>query len=144
MSRPLTSSGAVKVLIEAGGLKVAAYRDALPPDSTLPAISVDENIATSQERHGDVGDPTAHHGESEQLFVHLWELWRKPDGTAGERYDLIRGLKRLLRLAPGFVYGPDDAPVRVYGLQIAGHARIVEEEANVVHHTITLTMRRDA
>lgn len=144
MSTPLTSSGALKALIEAGGLKVAAYRDAMPDDASLPAITVDENVATSQERHGDTGDAQGHHGESEQLFVHLWELWRKPDGSSGERYDLSRGLKKLLRTAPGFRFGPDNAPTRVYGLTIAGHARIVEEEANVVHHTITLTMRRDA
>lgn len=144
MSRPVTSSGALKLIVEAAGLSVAAYRDAIPQGGALPCVTIDENVATSQERHGDTGDPDGHAGESEQLFVHLWELWRNAEGKPAETYALIGNLKRTLRTARPFLYGPDDAPVRVYGLQIAGHARIVETEANVVHHTITLTMRRDA
>lgn len=142
--RAATSSGALKAIIEAGGLKIAAYRDRLPQHDELPVVTIDENVATTQERHGDHGDPTAHHGEAEQVFVHLWELWRTSEGKPAERYELIRDLKRLLRTAPPFAYGPDDAPVRVYGLRIDGHARIVEDEENVVHHTITVTLRRDA
>ena len=140
----MTSSGALKALIEGGGLRVSAYRDALPKLAEMPCITIDEDVATSQERHGDTGDPSGHHGESEQLFVHLWQLWRTADGKPAERYSLTRDLKALLRTARPFAYGPDDAPVRVYGLRIDGHARIVEEEANVVHSTITVTMRRDA
>lgn len=140
----MTSSGALKEIIEAAGLSVSAYRDALPQLANMPCVTIDENVATSQERHGDTGDPAGHPGEAEQLFVHLWELWRNADGKPAERYQLIGGLKRALRIAPPFTYGPDAAPTRVYGLRLDGHARIVEEEANVVHHTITVTMRRDA
>lgn len=140
----MTSAGALKALIESGGLKVAAYRDAMPQTADMPVVTIDENVATSQERHGDNADPDGHHGESELLNVHLWELWRTQEGKPAERYELIRDLKRLLRTARPFSYGRDDAPVRVYGLRIDGHARIVEEDENVVHHTISLTMRRDA
>lgn len=144
MTIPATSSGALKALIESGGLRLAAYRDAIPRGGNMPCVTIDEEVATSQEAHGDSGDPNAHRGESEQLFVHLWELWRTAEGNPAETYGLPRRLKALILAAPGLIYGPTDAPVRVYGLQIAGHARIVEEEANVVHHTITVTMRRDA
>jgi hypothetical protein len=140
----MTSSGALKTLIEQAGLHVSAYRDAIPPNHAMPVVSIDENVATSQERHGDTGDVDAHHGESELAYVHLWELWRTPEGKPAERYELIRNLKRLLRNARPFEYGPSDAPVRVYGLRIDGHARIVEDEENVVHHTLTITLRRDA
>lgn len=140
----VTSSGAVKTIIESAGLGVAAYRDAKPVKDRLPVVTIDENVATTQERDGDTGDPTADHGESELMFVHLWEPWRAANGLAGENYALVVGLKRALRLAPPFVYGPDGAPVRVYGIRIDGHVRIVEDEANVVHHTITITLRRDA
>jgi hypothetical protein len=140
----LTSSGAVKAIIEGAGLKLSAYRDAMPKLSSLPCVTIDEDVATSQERHGDTGDESGHHGESELMYVHLWELWRDDNGKPAETYGLVGRLKRVLRTARPFTYGPDATPTRVYGLQIAGHARIVEEEANVVHHTITLTMRRDA
>lgn len=143
MSRAMTSSGALKTLLEGAKCGVAVYRDAIPKQAAMPCITVDENVATSTERHGDTGDVNGHHGESEQLFVHLWELWRDEAGKPAERYELIRQAKATIRNAPGMLYGPDDAPVRVYGLTIAGHVRIVEEEANVVHHTITVTMRRD-
>lgn len=139
-----TSSGALKAIIEAAGLGVAAYRDAIPEDHATPVVTIDENVATSQERHGDTGDPDGHAGESEQLFVHLWEEWRTATGKAGERYELVAGLKRALRTAPPFAYGPEDSPRRVYGLRIDGHVRLVEDTDNVVHHTITVTMRRDA
>lgn len=140
----MTSSGALKEIIEAGGLRISAYRDALPKLGEMPCVTIDENVATSQERHGDHGDPNGHPGEAEQLFVHLWELWRDDAGKPAERYELVGGLKRVLRLAPPFTFGPDAAPTRVYGMRLDGHARIVEEEANVVHHTITVTLRRDA
>lgn len=139
-----TSSGALKAIVEAAGLNVAAYRDRIPKDAKIPVVTIDENVATSQERHGDTGDTGGHHGESELVNVHLWELWRDAEGKPLERYELIRGLKRALRTARPFAYGPTDAPVRVYGLRIDGHARIVEDEENVVHHTITCTLRRDA
>lgn len=140
----MTSSGAIKTIVEAAGLQIAAYRDAIPKDAAMPVVTIDENVATSQERHGDTGDANGHAGESELAYVHLWERWRHDDGKPAERYELVRGLKKALRTARPFAYGPDAAPVRCYGIRIDGHARIVEEEANVVHHTITCTLRRDA
>lgn len=143
-STAATSSGALKAIIEAAGLSVSAYRDRIPKKASMPCVTIDENVATSQERHGDSGDPDAHAGESELVNVHLWELWRDDNGKPAERYELVRGLKRALRTARPFLYGPDDAPVHVYGLRIDGHARIVEDEENVVHHTVSVTLRRDA
>lgn len=139
-----TSSGALKAIIEAAGLTISAYRDDMPQLAVMPCVTIDENVATSQERHGDSGDPAGHHGESELVNVHLWELWRDGEGKAAERYELVRGLKKALRTARPFIYGPDAAPVRCYGIRVDGHARIVEDENNVVHHTITCTLRRDA
>lgn len=139
-----TSSGALKALIEAAGLKISAYRDDLPKLAAMPCVTIDENVATSPERHGDTGDPNGHAGESELVTVHLWELWRDTEGKPAERYELVRDLKRVLRTARPFEYGPSDAPIRCYGLRIDGHARIVEDEDNVVHHALTVTLRRDA
>lgn len=143
-SNAATSSGALKRIIESAGLSVAAYRDALPRDHTLPVVTIDEEVATSPERHGDTGDPLGHPGESEVVFVHLWQAWRDSAGKPAERYDLPRKLSAALRNARPFLYGSDDAPVRVYGLRIDGRARIVEDDENVVHTTLTITLRRDA
>ena len=140
----MTSAGAVKALIENGGLGVSAYRDALPPLHALPCITIDEDVATSTERHGDTQDPAGDHGESEVLLVHVWQAWRDGNGRPAETYMLPRKLSHLLRTAQPFAYGPDAAPTRVYGLRVDGRARIVEEDANVVHTTLTVTMRRDA
>lgn len=144
MADPLTSSGAVKRLIENAGLSVAAYRDDLPKEHTLPSVTIDEEVATSPERHGDSGDPNGHHGESEQLFVHIWQAWRTDQGKPAETYELPRAITHTLRTAAPFTFGPDDSPTRVYGIRIDGRARLVEDDENVVHTTLTITLRRDA
>jgi hypothetical protein len=143
-NRPQTSSGAVKAIIEAGGLRLPAYRDQLPPKGVLPCVTIDDDVATTQELHGDQLD--GHHGESEVILVHLWQPLRNQNGRAGERFTLARDLTQLLKRTPPFVFGPDDAPVRVYGLRIDGRARIIEGEQpnEIVQTTITVTMRRDA
>lgn len=143
-SRPMTSGGALKAVIEAGGLRVGAYRDKLPKGERLPAVSIDEDVATTPERHGDPLD--GHHGESELLNVHLWQALKDQNKRPAERFDLARALTTVLRTCPPFIYGPDDSPTRVYGLRIDGRARIIEGTApnEIVHHVLTVTMRRDA
>jgi hypothetical protein len=140
----ITSSSGLKAIVESAGLQLAAYRDRVREGTQLPYVTIDEDVATSDERHGDTSDPDGHHGESEVLFVHLWQAWRDSNGKPAEDFTLARDLTKALRCARPFLFGPDDAPVRVYGLRIDGRARIVEDDANVVHHTITVTMRRDA
>src|SRR5687767_13387529 len=105
---PTSSAGALKAVIEAGGLRVSAYRDKLPKGQPLPAVSIDEDVATIQERHGDPLD--GHHGESELLNVHLWQALKDQNKRAAERYDLPRQLTQLLIRTPPFVYGDPDAP----------------------------------
>lgn len=143
MNRPQTSGGAVKAVIENGGLRLSAYRDRLPPKGVLPCVTIDDDVTSTPERHGDSGDPAGHHGESEVLLVHLWQPFRDQNKRPGERFDLARALTLLLKTTPPFEYGPDDAPVRVYGLRVDGRARIIEDD-EIVHTTLTITMRRDA
>lgn len=140
----MTSSGVLKQIIESAGLHVVAYRDERAKEARPTCVTIDEDVATSTELHGDTGDPNGHHGESEQLFVHLWQPYKDQNGKPTEDYLLARKLAHALRTAAPATYGPDDAPTRVYGLLIAGRARLIERDANVVHHTITVTMRRDA
>lgn len=144
----MTSSGALKALIESAGLGLAAYRDAAPADrkDDLPYVTLDENVAAVPERHGDKQDPNGHHGEAETMTVHLWERFRGDDGKAAEDYRLPRELSKLLRTSPPFTYGSTNSGgvVRVYGVSITARARIIEEDANIVHTTWTLALRRDA
>lgn len=151
-NRPQTSGGALKTIIESGGLRLSAYRDRLPPAGVLPCVTIDDDVTSTPERHGDTQDPNGHHGESEVLLVHLWQPLLDQNKRPGERFTLARQLTLLLKCAPPFEYGPDDAPVRVYGLRVDGRARIIEQERDekqrllreLVHTTLTVTMRRDA
>lgn len=144
----MTSSAAIKALIESSGLGLACYRDAVAAadKDKLPYVTVDENVSVVPEQHGDKQDPDGHHGETELVTLHLWERWKGDDGKPAEDYPLPRQLSRLLRTCGPFTYGSVDRGgiVRVYGISISARARIVEEDANVVHNTWTLRLRRDA
>lgn len=144
----MTSSGALKALIESAGLGLAAYRDAVPDarKNDLPYVTIDELVSVVPERHGDKQDPDGHHGETETVTVHLWERWRGDDGKAAENYSLPRELSKLLRSSPPFTYGStaQGGAVRIYGVSITARARIIEEDSNIVHTTWTLALRRDA
>ena len=146
MSRPNTSAGALKAIIESAGLRLAAYRDQLPADVKMPVVTIDEEIGSTSELHGDPTDPNGHHGESELINVHLWQPLRNQNGRPGETFALPRQLTHVLKTTQPFMYGPDDAPTRVYGLRVDGRARIIEGTApdEVVHTVLTITMRRDA
>ena len=143
----MSSSGAVKALIESAGFGLPAYRDAAPADrkDDLPYVTIDENIAVVPERHGDKQDPNGHHGEQETMTIHLWERFRNDAGRQSEDFRLPRELSRLLRTS-SFTYGSvgSGGVVRVYGVSITARARIIETDANVVHSTWTLALRRDA
>ena len=145
-----TVSGAIKSVIESGGLSIIAYRDAAPsrPDPVtgdpvvavaLPYVTVRERIGMSVDRDGafDRGVP---HTVTETVSVDLWQQWRDPatGKSGGESYDLADRLARLLHGA-----ALPSAPTRVYGVRVAGRTRLLESEANVVHDIITLTVRRE-
>lgn len=138
----------MKALIESAGLGLAVYRDAVAAavKDQLPYCTLDENVSTVPERHGDTQDPSGHHGEAETMTLHLWERWKTDDGKPAEDYALPRELSRVLKTSPPFTYGAigKGGIVRCYGVSISARARIIEEDANVVHNTWTLTLRRDA
>lgn len=144
----MTSSGALKALIEASGLGIAAYRDAVRAEDKdrLPYVIIDELVSVVPDQHGDKQDVDGHHGETETVTLHLWERWKGDDGKPAEDYPLPRQLSKLLRTSQPFTYGSVEkgGVVRVYGVSITARARIIEETANVVHSTWTLALRRDA
>jgi hypothetical protein len=134
-------AGAMKQRVETLGLSLAAYRDAMPNLAKLPCVTVDESIATTDEQHGDTQDPSGHFGVRDVCTVHLWERWRTDDGSPAEDYELANGLHRGLKTTANLAYGTPSK--RIYGVTAVSRARIVEEDANVVHTAFTITVRRD-
>lgn len=129
--------GALKQLIEGSGLGLAAYRD--DAGKTTPAarwVTISEGIVKITERLGDDGadDPV-----TELIQVDLWQPWRaQVAGDPGEDYDLADQLERVLHGAR-----LTGAPTAVRSCTVDDTVRLVERDSNLVHHAITVRIRRD-
>lgn len=142
-----TTSGAVKARVEAAGLGLSAYRDGAPsvqgpdgpvPSVPLPYVTVDEAVALIPDRDGTF-DPDTLHTVEEMVTVHLWQRWRDGNGKTGpEDYGLASALVRVLH---GTTLVP--CPGQVFGVQVRGRARLLEEKENVVHDALTVIVRRE-
>jgi hypothetical protein len=133
-----TIAGALKQLIEAAGLGVAAYRGKAPTDAALPYVVIRERLDISpEESFNAYDDPEGHVREDVQLD--LWQAYRAQNGAIAESPTLPDALARALhgkRLA--------SAPVHVSGMRVlSGPVRLpIEEDANRVHDVITLEIAR--
>lgn len=140
-----TSAAALKVVIENAGLGLAAYRDRAPQGEPRPYVTISDGISTIVEAHGDQGDPDADVAVSELVQVDLWERLRSAnpadyDGQASDPFEdpaLVRGLLAVFRST-----FPVTGPTLVYGVTIDDHQRFVEHDTGVVHHAITVRVRR--
>ena len=134
-----TSAGAVKAYVEGLGLGLPAFRRKAPPEqTTYPYVTVQEAISVVVELHGDEGDPAARVHARELVQVDLWEERRNSDGT-GEQYGLPAQLLMRLRAARLPIIGTG----RVYGVSSLSLAYVPDPDPNVVHHALTLTIRRE-
>ncbi len=135
-----TSSGALKALIEGGGLGLAAYRDAAPEGASPPYVIIHEAISVvpspSNARYDRAGtSPTG----IETVQVSLWQRWRKPvDGTVGESYSLPDALADLIDGA-----SLTTAPTHVWGVRFISSVRFVDREQDLTHHALTVELVRD-
>lgn len=129
--------GAIKQLIEGAGLGLSAYRDDLGP-GTPPAryCTISEAVSVTTERLGDDGrdDPV-----TELVQVDLWQPWRaQAEGDPAEDYAL-----------PGRLYDAlhgcrlTGAPTLVRSCTVDSMVRLVERDSNLVHHALTLRIRRE-
>lgn len=142
-----TTAGALKTLIEAGGLGLAVYRDGAPsapgpdgkPTATVPlpyvtlreAVAVFPDPGTAFDAIGATTRETAQ--------VDLWQTWRNLDTLKpAEQYGLADSLVRLLHGA-----ALPSAPRHVYGVTVTGRRRLIEADDNVVHDAITVQIRRE-
>lgn len=129
--------GAIKTVVEAAGLGLAAYRDDAGKATTASKwVTISEGIVATTERLGDAGAADA---VTELVQVDLWQPWRATGaGGAAEDYDLADQLARALHGAR-----LTGAPTAVRSCTVDDVVRLVEREENLVHHAITLRIRRE-
>lgn len=134
-----STAGALKAYIEAGGLALAAYRDAAPKDAAYPHVLIHEAIALvpslANARYDRAGTAPA---GLETVQVSLWQRWRDASGAMAESYGLADDLASLLDGA-----GLADAPTHVWGVRLVSSVRLLDTAKNLVQHAITVEVVRD-
>lgn len=130
-------AGSLKVLIEASGLGLAAYRDDAGPSVTADTwVTIDEGVSNVTVPLGDHGADDA---VVELVQVDLWQPWRaKASGDPAEDYTLA---DRLYLVLNGAVL--PDPPMPVRGCTVDSYPRFVERDTNLVHHAFTVRIQRD-
>lgn len=130
-----SSAGAVKAKIEGGGLSLSAFRDEAPEGQSYPYATIREAISVVGE-FNPLSDNPPH--VSELVQVDLWQQWRHPTTRAvTESYTLAPALFALLhgtRLPA--------APKFTYQVSVESMVRMLERNDNLVHHALTLRIRR--
>ena len=137
-----STAGALKALIESLGLGLSAYRDEPPPitggwDMPRPYVTIIEEIAL-------VADP-AEDGKAgtvvETAQVDLWQDWKAlPTNAVVESYSLAGALRR----------GIDGSVLAAIGsshpyIALVRHTlRQLQPEENLVHHSLTVEVYRQA
>ncbi len=146
-----TTSGALKQLIEGAGLSLDVYQDRAPqtdPPVKPPYVTITEEIALVPDRLED-GGPAQTVGagsEAETAQVDLWQQWKNPatSGTGAGQITEDRLLpKKLRRVLHGADLGAIGTPAqRVYACLVRNSVRLLEQDENLVHHALTLEIRR--
>lgn len=131
-----STSGAVKALLEAAGLGISVYRDTAPPDQALPYVTVQEGISFADEPAFSAYDDPAHH-VTEEVQVDVWQQWRSATRALTESYTLADAVALTLE-------GALLTTLPTYGghVVLTGRQRLVEEDNNIVHDSITVELRR--
>lgn len=137
-----STAGALKALIESGGLGISAYRDEAPDGAPLPYVTILERIALVPNVDGRFDRDSGPHSANETVQVSLWEQWRDlslPHKPLTESYTLSDALTRLLDGASLPV-----APTLVWGVLFRSSRRLPPElDTNLVQTAITCDVVRD-
>lgn len=130
-----TSAGALKAFIESLSLGVSVRRDR-SADLALPAVTIEEEISLVLDSDGDFG--TQDHSGRELCQVDIWQQWRAVATNAvTESYTLVPDLRRALH--GGLLTA---SPTHCYGMRVVSSVRLLERDANTVHHALTVEIRR--
>lgn len=135
---PHTTAAVLKTRLDAAALGVPVQRAEDPRPRVAAYIDIEENISVTPERDGDFGDATAVQGVTEEAQVNVWQRRRNEVGAVAEDYDLHHKVVRTLHGATLSSGGG-----HVYGCRVVASARLIEEAGAVVHHAITVELRRD-
>lgn len=131
------TANAIKALIESLGLGVTVYRDRAPAGIAPPYVTVIEAISVTSDPQFNSFDDSDHH-VVELAQVDVWQPWKDSarDGIA-ETYTLADALASALDGAR-----LPDSPNRVAGMRLTGMVRLLEPDENLVHHALTIELRR--
>ena len=140
----LTTGDALKVLIESLGLSLSAGRDHPTQRSKRPYVVITEESPLTPDPLEDGGPGTA----VETVIVDLFQDYK--DMTAGsptygkvkESYTLAAGLKRGLHGQRLQSIGTAPNAAVVYMVLLRSSVRLLEEDGNAVHHSLTLDVFR--
>lgn len=131
------TANAIKAYIETLGLGVSVYRDRAPINIAPPYITVVEAISVTPERAFNSFDDAEKH-VVELAQVDVWQAWHDASGYGiAESYTLADAVAKALDGAL-----PTSPPTRVMGMRLTGMVRLLEPEQNIVHHALTVEVRR--
>lgn len=144
-----TTSGALKVLIESLGLGLSAYQDRAPlrPDGTpqpRPYVVIAEESPLVPGPMEDGGPGTA----VETAFADLFQDYRDMTpgsptyGNLKENRTLAAALRRGIHGQRLQSIGTAPNAAVVYMVIVTSSVRLLEEDGNAVHHSLTLDVHR--
>ena len=137
----ISTSSALKVLIESGGLGLTADRDERSKLNTAANwVTISEAISVVPASVNTPRDPSGPRVVSELAQVDLWQKWRDPNKNVVESPALARSLHHLLdgaRLTT--------SPTLTWGVYVRSARRLPpEQEANLIHTAYTVELVRNS
>lgn len=132
-----TTAGALKAFLEGLGLGIEAHRDIAPSAATLPYVTIREQVSMEPEiAFNQASDEDGH--VREQVQLDLWQQWRDPSTKAKtedpELPDAVVDALRNVVL--------ETSPTRSMPIRVTSCIRLFEQDANLVHHAITVEVPR--
>ena len=135
-----TVGGAVKALVETGGLGVAVYVRTVPDGTALPYVLVTPGVGVGYPGQGDTGGADTPVIANELVQIDVYQARRAADGlTVTERLDLPDALALVLargRNVPGVGTG------QVFGVRLQDAQDLPDPDPNIVHRAFTVLVVR--
>lgn len=127
-----TTAGGLKAKLEGLSLGVAVFRDKAPDGQALPYITITEAVSIVPDGP-QFDDSTV----VELAQIDVWQPWKNASGVVAESYSLPG---QVLAAVSGASLPA--APTHVYGVTVDSAVRLLEAEVNIVHHALTVRIRR--
>jgi hypothetical protein len=131
-----TLAGAIKTVLEQGGLGVSVYRDVAPPRASLPFVVVTEGVSWIPLPSGDY-DASNELVVREQVQVDVWQALRSATGTRIEVYDLGAQVVALLHNTrlPTWIH-------HVFGVRVLNKVSGLSDDSTLRRETVTAQVDR--